>query len=170
MYIYIIYNYRTAVVVCCLFSSICFISCILIAHILVRALCWVHWLQYDTCLVCLLLLFADPKEETFPISSPSIQLACDNGLKVNNIDVVIRQSSTTCLPIIPECTLPTEAIATIKEKCNKQVSCDVDIRHITNNQSCLQEYGYFNVWYTCKCKCFLKISKRILIFVKYISI
>ncbi|CAC5389531.1 unnamed protein product [Mytilus coruscus] len=94
-------------------------------------------------------IFSDRKEVTIPVSSP-IQLECDNDLKVNNVEVTIRRSNTTCLTTTPECTLPNDAIAIIKETCNKQETCEVDIPNFTNNQSCLHEYGYLNVWYTCK--------------------
>ncbi|CAC5403054.1 unnamed protein product [Mytilus coruscus] len=95
------------------------------------------------------LQISDWKEITIPVSSP-VQLKCDDDLRVNNIEVTIRRSSTTCLTTSEDCTLPIQAIETINATCNKQVSCDVDIRNITNNHSCLQDYGYFNVWYTCK--------------------
>ncbi|CAC5403050.1 unnamed protein product [Mytilus coruscus] len=95
------------------------------------------------------LQISDRKEVTIPVSSP-ILLECDDGFKVNNIEVTIRRSNTACLATTPECTIPNEAIETIKETCSKQVSCDVDIRNITSNHICLQEYGYFNVRYACK--------------------
>ncbi|CAG2242739.1 unnamed protein product [Mytilus edulis] len=92
---------------------------------------------------------SDRKEVTIPVSSP-IQLECDDDLKVNNIEVTIRRSNTTCLGNIPKCILPTDSFETIKKTCNEQVSCDVDIRNITEKHRCLQEYGYFNISYSCK--------------------
>ncbi|XP_071130565.1 uncharacterized protein [Mytilus edulis] len=92
---------------------------------------------------------SDQKEVTIPVSSP-IQLECDDAFKVNNIEVTIRRINTTCLRTIPECILPNDAIENIKKSCNNQVSCDVDMRNITNLQSCLLENGYFNVRYACK--------------------
>lgn len=99
-------------------------------------------------------IFSDRKEVTltFPVSSP-IQLECDDDLKVNNINVTINRIKTSCLSTFKDCTLPIEAIETIKKSCNKQESCEVDIRNITNNHNCLQEYGYFNFCYACKSKC-----------------
>ncbi|CAC5389530.1 unnamed protein product [Mytilus coruscus] len=93
----------------------------------------------------------DLKEVTIPVSSP-IRINCDGDLRVNNIEVTIRRSNTTCMATFEDCTFPIQAIETIKKTCNKQVSCDVDIRNITKNYmySCLQEFGYFNLWYTCK--------------------
>lgn len=96
--------------------------------------------------------FSVLKEEIIPVSSP-IQLKCENDLRVGNIDVTIRQKNTSCFLTTGACTLPLHAIETINETCNDKVVCDVDIRNITNNHSCLQAYGYYNIWYTCKSKC-----------------
>ncbi|XP_052069283.1 MAM and LDL-receptor class A domain-containing protein 2-like [Mytilus californianus] len=46
--------------------------------------------------------------------------------------------------------MPMHAIVTIKEECNKQISCEVDIRYTTDVNHCLYDYGFLNVWYTCK--------------------
>lgn len=96
--------------------------------------------------------FSGKKEVTVPVSSP-IQLECDDDLRVNNINVTVRRSKTSCLTTFKACSVPTEAIEFIKKSCNNQVSCEVDIRNITNNRSCLQEYGYFKFSYKCKSKC-----------------
>ncbi|CAC5355491.1 unnamed protein product [Mytilus coruscus] len=89
------------------------------------------------------------QEVIIPVSS-QIQLKCDDDLRVNNIEVTIRRSNTTCLTATEECTIPMHAIDTIEEECTKQVSCEVDIRNTTDIHYCLYRYGFFNVWYTCK--------------------
>ncbi|CAC5355483.1 unnamed protein product [Mytilus coruscus] len=94
-------------------------------------------------------ILADQKEEIIPVSS-NIQLKCENGLRVGNIDVTIRRTNTTCLTTTTGCTLPIDAIETIKEDCNNRIACDVDIRNMTNSQRCLRGSGFVNVWYTCR--------------------
>ncbi|VDI84001.1 Hypothetical predicted protein, partial [Mytilus galloprovincialis] len=116
-----------------------------------------YWDKMQKVIVYLLLLdlfsvtfqISDQKEVTFPVNSP-IQLKCDNDLKLNNIDVTIRRINSSCLASSEDCILPVHAIETIKETCNEQVSCEVDIRNITNNHECLYDYGYVNISYACK--------------------
>lgn len=105
-------------------------------------------------------IFSDQKEVTFPVNSP-IQLKCDNDLKLNNIDVTIRRINSSCLASSEDCILPVHAIETIKETCNEQVSCEVDIRNITNNHECLYDYGYVNISYACKSKCSITYTNKV---------
>lgn len=106
-------------------------------------------------------IISDHKEYTIPVSS-IVQLECDDGLKIiNDINVTVRRSNTTCLTTSDECTLPNNAIESIEDKCNKHSSCKVDIHDEITNHWCLQDYGYVNFSYACKSKFTTKCQKRV---------
>ena len=86
---------------------------------------------------------------TVPVNT-AITVNCSNAFHesvLNITDIYTEQQETDCKGEL--CGITTVEKNEIKQNCNAKTSCVLSAKHFN---SCLQDYGYFNLSYSCQGK------------------